>query len=521
VIIPGGPRDVPGYNLIDQPRPRQYKSRTPDLGTMTKDSASSSNPAQPTSASTSGAAASGTSEPFTLDSLGRLLVENNAQLKAMQSSVETRLSHHDAALTKMEDRLAALEQRTVSDAAGPAVDDAAEPRVVSVPHLRDHAPLPVRGATSDVRTSQPSLADMTRARQDGRHLQDRSRERANSGAGVRFVDPSPGVLSVSSVDGPGREPAFDLVGPIVPDDKFILCKAESLGEFRGDPFDLEFFIQQVEDRARALQGRNWAKAVRAAIPEALKGVAREWHLSLSPAEVAALRTVDEYLGALRKAFPVDRVQLRRDAHDRVWQPREETATAYTFPKVRMLRQAYGAGVPEQLLVDETMAGLEASMRALVRMPRDAYTVAALREELTTLERSWRDIHKVSLDARGLDAQASATPPPSKTASAAALPPSSATSRVAMTASAGAPASSTRGRYDPSRVVEAKGSEPRMYRRDNGSYMRLGRPCGRCGEQHFDFEHAYLKEGARAFPMVPDSDDDFELVEHVAVPASDF
>ncbi|KAE8218990.1 hypothetical protein CF319_g7232 [Tilletia indica] len=68
----------------------------------------------------------------------------------------------------------------------------------------------------------------------------------------------------------------------------------------------------------------------------------------------------------------------------------------------------------------------------------------------------------------------------------------------------------RGRYDPSRVTEAAGDQPRMYQRENGSIMRLNRGCARCGEQHFDFEHAYIQEGARAFPLVVTSD--YEVVD---------
>ncbi|KAK0545718.1 hypothetical protein OC844_007321 [Tilletia horrida] len=477
---------------------------------MPTDSAPPSTPAQAHPTGPSGVDAPGTSEPFTLESLGRLMLDSNAQLSELKHSVETRLSRHDTTLTRMEARLAALETRSADAEATSATGDAATPR----------------DASSTVRMSQPSLADMNRARQDGRHLQDHSRDRANSSSAVRFRNSGLHHPSFGGLDGDGArvsvDPyAADALGPTVPDDKFVLCKADTLGEFHGDPFTLEFFIQQVEDRARALQGRNWAKAVRAAVPEALKGTAREWHFSLSRTQVAELDTVGKYLAALRAAFPVDRVQLRRDAHDRTWKPREETATAYTFPKVRMLRQAYGEGVPEQLLVDETVAGLEPSMRALIRLPRDAHSITALREELTHSERTWRDLYKVPIVLGGSHAHPPTPLSPAKSIAAGTAPSSLSTSRVAMTAFAGAPASSARGRYDPSRVVEARGSEPRMYRRENGSYMRLGRPCGRCGEQHFDFEHAYLKEGAQAFPMVPDNDDDSELVDAVAVPATDF
>ncbi|KAE8231079.1 hypothetical protein CF326_g3913 [Tilletia indica] len=47
------------------------------------------------------------------------------------------------------------------------------------------------------------------------------------------------------------------------------------------------------------------------------------------------------------------------------------------------------------------------------------------------------------------------------------------------------------RYDPSRIVEAKGDVPRQYRKENGRVLRLNRPCGKCGQPHFDFEHDTL------------------------------
>ncbi|KAK0519885.1 hypothetical protein OC835_007383 [Tilletia horrida] len=367
------------------------------------------------------------------------------------------------------------------------------------------------GATASARRSLPphmTLPRMMQARSDGRHLLG---QQADNAPLASTVDAA--ATTVPSAHASDHASSFksqasvaviadDDHRPRVPDDKWVVCKAETLGEFGGDPLQLEDFIERLKDASERFRGRNWECAVLSAIPDALKGPAKDWHLSLGATERGQLTSIAAFIAALRDAFPIDRVNMRREALDRRWQPRTETAVAYTYSKVRMLRQAYGADISERLLVDELLAGLEPSMRALVRVPRTAYTVVNVRAELSDHESVWRDLHKIRINAVTTVASHRERATSAGSAKPAATP--------AVTPAASDSATGRGRRYDPSRVVEAKGSEPRMYRRDNGTFMRLGRPCGRCGEQHFDFEHDYVKSGGKAFPMVPEEDDEAAL-----------
>ncbi|KAE8239311.1 hypothetical protein A4X06_0g8357, partial [Tilletia controversa] len=95
-----------------------------------------------------------------------------------------------------------------------------------------------------------------------------------------------------------------------------------------------------------------------------------------------------------------------------------------------------------------------------------------------------------------------TPATVQTASAPAAAPPTPYGVSAMTAS-----------YDPSRVIPAQNGEPRKYRVEGRTTpMRLNRPCGKCGGDHFNFEHAHLVPQVRS--MIVDEDDDYPFEEEV-------
>ncbi|CAD6936017.1 unnamed protein product [Tilletia controversa] len=274
-------------------------------------------------------------------------------------------------------------------------------------------------------------------------------------------------------------------------EKVLYCKAERLGEFRGDPLELEFWIGTVRDVARTNPSRAWQAAVRAAIPSALKGDAREWHVALTDDEVRAMPDLPSYFKAMRNNFPVDYITLRKMTYARQWDPRKETALGYSQVKIRMLRQATPDGTPEEMLVNDVLDGLPPSLQQIIRLPRGTdRTVIALKLELGEQEPNWRRIHRVERQSEGVNTVATHA--------------SSAYTHPPLASPSAFPADQRRSfRYDPSRVLEAKGDLPRQYRTENGRVLRLNRPCAKCGQPHFDLEHDTLV--GKVYSLVETSD----------------
>ncbi|KAK0519729.1 hypothetical protein OC834_007284 [Tilletia horrida] len=290
----------------------------------------------------------------------------------------------------------------------------------------------------------------------------------------------------------------------------VYCKHETLGSFEGDPTKLEAFISRVRDIGRK-RIPGWEDAVLAAVPDALSGHAAKWHASLTTAEVERMGTLEDLFAAMRRAFPVNRAQLRTDARMRKWEPRAESAMNYFYDKVLLMRQAFGETYAEQALAQDVADGLEASMRAYVRLPVQGPTLQTLQDALAEWEPVWRQIHKVSLTASPHSNQD--TPAMARSQSEPVLPavippptaplppppprPPRSEQRQAVPGSpqwsrTSASVTSLSQTYDPARVVPAANGQPRMYRRpDSTRVMRLNRNCGKCGQAHFDFEHEHL------------------------------
>ncbi|CAD7066483.1 unnamed protein product [Tilletia caries] len=274
-------------------------------------------------------------------------------------------------------------------------------------------------------------------------------------------------------------------------EKVLYCKAERLGEFRGDPLGLEFWIGTVRDVARTNPSRAWQAAVRAAIPSALKGDAREWHVALTDEEVQSMPDLPSYFKAMRANFPVDYITLRKKAYARQWDPTKESALGYSQVKIRMLRQATPEGTPEEMIVNDVLDGLLPSFHQIIRLPRGkGRTVQALKLELGEQEPIWRRIYKVEVQNDGVRTVATLE--------------SDAYTHQPLVSPSVFPTDQRRTfRYDPTRVVEAKGDFPRQYRKENGRVLRLTRPCGKCGQSHFDFEHDTLI--GKVYSLVETSD----------------
>ncbi|KAE8216473.1 hypothetical protein CF327_g346 [Tilletia walkeri] len=488
-------QDIPNYS--DQPdtllRGMSSSEKNPEQGTAPPDTGSSAavEESKPITSIEDLAAmirGNAVSAALTASELKSELKSDFAQLRG---TVLTRLDDHDQAVADLGRRVAALETApsssadsggafipTTTVASGPSVSFPATGPVPVTPYMGQAAVQTSSSATQP--SSAPSLGRV------GLGLASQPWQRSD----VRASSVPPGDARMDIRDDtPSRSAAEDSYA----NEKVLFCKPERLGEFHGDPLELEFWIGCVHDIARSNPSRAWQAAVRAAIPSALRGDAREWHIGLTDDEVRAMPDLSAYFQALRANFPVNPIELRVKALGRKWEPTKETSLGYSQVKVRMLRQAAVKGTPEETIVNDVLDGLVPSFQQILRLPRGKdRTVQALRAELGEQEPIWRKIHKVGVgDAGGMHT--------------ATFAPSPGTYMRQESPSVFATEQRRFFQYDPSRVVEAKDGVPRQYRKENGRVLRLNRPCGKCGQQHFDFEHTALAEVPKAYPLVESLD----------------
>ncbi|KAE8240471.1 hypothetical protein A4X13_0g7791 [Tilletia indica] len=355
-----------------------------------------------------------------------------------------------------------------------------------------------------------------------------------------ITDTPPASTPQSRIDPAPNIPAQTHTSPTTVSTRPMTCKTEWIGDYDGDPTQLEDFLTRLRDLIRSETQKElvpaWITAVLRTLPRTLKGNAAVWHQGLSDDDAAELTSFDAWCAAMRAAFPVNRQQLRREARSRKWRTTEETAAAYYFHKVRLLRQAFGKDQSEDALVTDIKDGLPETMVALLRLPRDKATLAELVFELGDWEPNWRVQYKVPLRGSVSSAIPStiSTPQPilpaqanptlasrlfpstmGRSASAPATPavtgiktPSATTLRAAPSHSANPrPMSKFAAAYDPSRIIPAQNGQPRRYRPPGkDTVMDLRAPCSYCGEDHFNFEHDYLVPQVRTMVI---NDDEYE------------
>ncbi|KAE8236409.1 hypothetical protein A4X13_0g9162 [Tilletia indica] len=292
----------------------------------------------------------------------------------------------------------------------------------------------------------------------------------------------------------------------------LVCKKEVLGEFDGDPGKLEHFLGRVLAITNSNKDQCWESAVVCALPQCFVGDAQVWHIGLSKAETDRLTTVDEWCKTMRRRFPVNKIEQRKEAHARKWETTTETAMTYYFKKVQLFRSAYGEVFSDEAIAQELIAALPASMRSLIRLPQASVTLEEVQDALCEWEPTWREDHEVPLDKKNVEARtesaSSAPTPVQPTAALTSLPmrpprseqrpmvtavkPSESAPELSPASSTFATMASLSATYDPTRIIPAADGQPRMYRRpDSTKIMRLARNCGKCSGQHFDFEHDHL------------------------------
>ncbi|KAE8228279.1 hypothetical protein CF326_g6794 [Tilletia indica] len=273
------------------------------------------------------------------------------------------------------------------------------------------------------------------------------------------------------------------------------CKPDHLPKFNGDPKGLEKYLTRLGDLIRSDPDPAWERAVLRAAPIQLTDDAEEWHAGLSLAEVQAIDSFEALEEAMRLHFPVNWLEQRRQAQSRKWDPTSELAGTYYFVKLRLLRVVYGQDHKESFLVQDIADGLPATFRVLLRLPRKGALLNDLRAELAEWEPQWREIHpefdlRVPSSVAAVKSSTPAKATPSKVTPAA---PVATPTAPAATGSGSAPRplplSAT---YDKTRVIPAANGQPRKYRRPGDeTLISLNRPCTRCGQDHFNFEHQHL------------------------------
>ncbi|KAE8231076.1 hypothetical protein CF326_g3914 [Tilletia indica] len=356
---------------------------------------SSSTQPEPTPAPAQGSAAEGDVKPsLTIEDISRLLdskiaaqtatltlttSEMKSDMARLRGDVLDRLDGHDRSIADIGRRLAVLESASslpvgATDADAPLSTTVPAPPTVSVtrpplatPYLGQHASPAIPSAVPS--TVAPSIGRV------GLGLTSQPWPRSDARTG-----PFPSDDARLEVRGDSQLPSAS--EDTATNEKVLYCKAERLGEFRGDPLELEFWIGTVRDVARTNPSRAWQAAVRAAIPSALKDDAREWHVSLTDEEVQSMPDLPSYFKAMRANFPVDYIILRKKAYARQWDPAKESALGYSQVKIRMLRQATPEGTPEEMIVNDVLDGLLPSLQQIIRLPRGkGRTVQALKLEL--------------------------------------------------------------------------------------------------------------------------------------------
>lgn len=295
----------------------------------------------------------------------------------------------------------------------------------------------------------------------------------------------------------------------------LICKPEFLGTYGGDPSRLEAFLLRLRDLVRSETQEHlkqaWEAAVLRALPIALVDDAAVWHEGLSNEEASRLNTEEAWSAAMRRAFPANASRQGKEARERKWSPTEPT-TSYYFQKLRALPQAFG-DQPDEVLVTDIKDGLPPSLQALLRIPRDGATLDDLVRELGECEPTWREVYHTPLPS---DTGTTAKPKPSATTvktsdpsmvRSASAPTTPAPRAAPMTPRAQQPSPvSLSASYDPGRVTPASHGKPRTYRppgRD--TVMTLNRPCTKCGQDHFNFEHDHLAPQLRTITC---DDDDY-------------
>ncbi|KAE8240668.1 hypothetical protein A4X13_0g7661 [Tilletia indica] len=287
---------------------------------------------------------------------------------------------------------------------------------------------------------------------------------------------------------------ISLTSPSAP--RIRICKPEYLPEYGGDPYKLDKFLTRVHDLIRNDPDPAWESAVLHALPVKFVDDAEEWHSGLSNEENKAIVSFDDLEEAMRLQFPMNRAEQRRLARERKWSPTVENAGTYYFAKLRVLRSAFGKNQPDAVLAQDIVDGLPATFRALIRLPRTNVRLIDLRAEIGDWEPTWREMHP-QLARR--PPVASSTPQPATSTSTAKViatkpQPATGASPAAPIPNAGGssrplPLSAT---YDPARVIPAADGKPRRYRRPGDDVViELNRPCTRCGQDHFNFEHQHL------------------------------
>ncbi|KAE8217975.1 hypothetical protein CF319_g8055 [Tilletia indica] len=464
----------------------------------------------------------------------RNIYQGQERLSAKIDSLEGHRSSITGQMEELTSRMSRVELSSQSDsAASVPLTTASRPsddaRKTSPP-----SPSPTASAAAPLATSRPtaelpaSLADLlaTMTSDDQSDMrQILGKYGRMSFSKLDTAKPDAAKLDTASV--PPASRAADVPSPLAATplpagNRSLVCKKDILGEFDGNPSKLEVFLGRVQTITRSNPDPFWEPAVVCCLPQCLVGDAQVWHVGLSEVDSAKLTTVAEWCRIMRRRFPVNKIEQRQQAHARTWDTSSETSMTYFFNKVQLFRHAYGGMFTDEALAQQVISGLPASMRALLRLPQEGTSLDEVQDGLCDWEPAWRETNNTPLLKSSKEQKESAKhgsesavipkaltapptrPPRSEQRSVAPLSKPAIPSPLPPASTTMAPLAET---YDPARIIEAAGGQPRMYRRpDSSRVMKLARNCAKCGSQHFDFEHDHLQRSGQIRSMAPLTDD---------------
>ena len=211
----------------------------------------------------------------------------------------------------------------------------------------------------------------------------------------------------------------------------------------------------------------------------LEGNASSWWMQLlDRAKVDYMEDTKLLKNVLKKEFAEAAPVLKERSSQRVWKYHKETAMAYYYDKVELLREAYGTRLDEEDICHEVMLGLPDDLQLLINLGRSP-KLDNLKQNLQSLEPKYLSLK------------------PEKKASASRSAPSSAPIKATSSTQPSGRRPSLKDTYNPKNISQTPSpNDPsktlRTYTLPDGTSIQMTRNCNKCNAPHFTFEHNHLQ-----------------------------
>lgn len=259
-------------------------------------------------------------------------------------------------------------------------------------------------------------------------------------------------------------------------------------------------------------------AVLQCLPLCLQGHALSWYNAAGhDLQFQLQNSLDAWEQSIVMDFRASVQERQARANSITWDLEHESARNYVWRKLEALRDY----LPESTTSDLKL------MLVKVREGMNNYlaaNVSACYAPNPSFRKFWEEIDACDRALKDKRALEKRRPTPTTKAPGASLsPPSSGTrspfsstsaasSRTSQSSRESDGGKSLRHSYKPENVKYDRATSPptRTYRRQDGTVLRLTRPCTKCGKDHFNFEHDFLVSSTN----VVDADDNW-VVEDIS------